>query len=101
MYLRYNNLGLAGKAYDIPVPEPYLEITDKQNEMICNGEKWFVNNGELTQTPTEAYLKNERKIEVEAKINELNELALEYTVNQDEKALKIVQDIKEGLLNSI
>lgn len=102
MFLMYDEeTGLAKKAYDIPVISPYIEITDKQNEQICNGEKWFVNNGKLTQEPTLEYKKQQRKIEVDSKIEELNNIAIEYAVNNDTQALEIVKSIKEGLLNSI
>ena len=102
MYLMYDETtGLVKRAYDIPVPQPFIKITDKQNELICNGEQWFVNNGELTQEPTIEFKKQQRKIEVDSKIKELNNFAIEYTVNNDEKALEIIRDIKQGLLNSI
>lgn len=58
MFLRYDAVtGLAGNAYDIPVPTPFIEITTEQHEqMIASEDLYFVNNGELTTEPTPEYI---------------------------------------------
>lgn len=67
MYLRYNSkTGEALNAYNIPVPKPYIEITEeKYNEMVASDNKYFVVNGKLTTEETENYKLSKRLPELE------------------------------------
>jgi len=64
MNLMYDEYGCVGKAYDVPVPEPYLKITDDEWQQIQEGT-WFIDNGKLTQEPTQAYTEHLAQIEKE------------------------------------
>lgn len=75
MYLRYDEkTGLVGNAYNVAVPEPFIVITDTQNEQIQSGV-WFVKDNKLTQEPTDAYIAFKRIQEIE---EELKQCDIEY-----------------------